>query len=233
MIRHALLFLLFISGSLLRAAEFSFEIGVDELQRHVYTLASEAFQGRKPATAGNDSAAAYIRRQLYLPNVFLLAENGYQPFSVVTALQLGERNELVLGDSSLTVGRDFMPFAFSESGVFEAPVVFAGYGFSIHSDSLVWDDYESVDVSGKWVLVLAGDLEPDEPKSLFAPYSAVRSKAFNAKDHGAAGVLAVAGRTFDAADELPKLSLQEGHASVGLPVIRLKREAGDRLPAPR
>ena len=40
----------------------------------------------------------------------------------------------------------FLRFPFSSSGFLSANVVFAGFGFSINTDSLVWDDYQTADV---------------------------------------------------------------------------------------
>lgn len=211
------------------AAKSSSEITVEELKVHVYYLASDVLNGRKPGTPEDAAAAAYIKEQVTLKSVNLLADDGVQRFEIVTSLQLGEANSLIVGDSTLQVQRDFMPFAFSESGAVDAPVVFAGYGFDIKTDSLTWNDYDSIDVAGKWVLLLRGDPELDDPRSPFAPFSGVRNKVFAAKDHGAAGVLLASGATFDAKDELPALLVQDGHSTTGLPVIQLKKPFADFL----
>ena len=203
-------------------------ITVQELQDHVSYLASDALAGRKPATAGDDSAAAYIKRQLAHKWV-TFPEDGFQHFDIVAALELGEGNVLAFDDTVLTVRRDFMPFAFSSGATLEAPAAFVGYGFDIKNDSLAWNDYDGIDVAGRWVLVLRGDPELDDPASPFAPHSGVRAKAFIAKDHGAAGVLTVSGENFDAKDDLPQLLVQDGHTSVGLPVVQIKKAFADLL----
>ncbi|MDZ7345456.1 MAG: M20/M25/M40 family metallo-hydrolase, partial [candidate division KSB1 bacterium] len=204
------------------------EITVRELMEHLFCPASDALAGRAPGTAGDDSAAAYILRQISLPNVRLLGDQGFQPFEITTSIRLGTKNTLFDGDSLLTAERDFMPLSFSASGSLDAAVVFAGYGFDLQTDSLSWNDYDSLDVAGKWVLLLRGDPELDRVDSPFASIASLRSKVITAKDHGAAGVLFVAGKAFDAKDDLPSLNLQEGSSPVDLPILQVKKRIVDQ-----
>ena len=95
----------------------------------------------------------------------------------------------------------------------------------LKSDSLKWNDYNGIDVKGKWVMILRGDPEPDNTKSLFIPFSADRDKALLAKDMGAAGVLMVSGPAFDPKDTFESLGT-EGF-SVDIPVLRIKKEVAD------
>ncbi len=67
--------------------------------------------------------------------------------------------------------KDFMPFAFSSDSAGEAEIIFAGYGFMIDEDSLKWNDYQGIDVKGKWVLILRADPEAEKSVSPFIPYS--------------------------------------------------------------
>jgi hypothetical protein len=53
--------------------------------------------------------------------------------------------------------KDFVPMPLSTSGTYEGPVVFAGYG--ITSETLQWDDYTGIDVTGKAVVVFRHDPE--------------------------------------------------------------------------
>jgi hypothetical protein len=122
---------------------------------------------------------------------------------------------------------DFMPLAFSSNTELESNVVFAGYGFNISADSLKWNDYNGIDVKGKWVMILRGDPEPENNKSPFISFSADRDKALLAKDMGAAGVLMVSGPVFDPQDTFEPLNL-EGY-SVDIPVLRIKKEVADNI----
>ena len=150
------------------------EITASELYDHIAFLASETLEGRKPGTAGGHAAASYIVDQLRRLRVQLLGEDGYQYFEVVIDVEAGEGNRLRVGDFQGTAGIDFIPLSFSENAALSAPVTFAGYGFDIESDSITWRDYDSVDVSGRWVMLLFGDPEIERMDSPFAAHSAPR-----------------------------------------------------------
>ena len=66
----------------------------------------------------------------------------------------------------------------------------------------MWNDYEGVDVTGKWVILLRGDPEMEKQESRFMLYGDDRDKVLIARDKGAAGVLFVSGKKFDANDDL-------------------------------
>ena len=102
-----------------------------------------------------------------------------------------------------------MPLAFSSNSGLESEVIFAGYGFNINNDSLKWNDYNGIDVKGKWVMILRADPEPENTISPFIPFSGDRDKALLAKDMGAAGVLLVSGPVFDPQDTFESLSTED------------------------
>ncbi|MEC7984838.1 MAG: M28 family peptidase, partial [Myxococcota bacterium] len=89
---------------------------------------------------------------------------------------------------------DWMVFPFSDEGSIEGEVVFAGYG--ITAPEYKWDDYKDIDVTGKIVLVLRREPGADDPNSAFdgtetTKYSYFQSKAMNAVQHGAKGMILV------------------------------------------
>ena len=205
------------------------ELSVDELEAHVRYLASDSLKGRKPGTPEDQLAAAYIKENIAGKNVQFLGEDGFQTLEIVSSLELGPNNVAELNGKGLAVESDYIPYSFSENGTLNAPVVFAGYGFDISQDSLIWNGYEGVDASDKWVLILRGDPELEDSNSPFALYSTLRKKVFVAKDHGAAGVIFVNGKAFDSKDELPDLLIKDSHISAGLPVIQLKKDKADAI----
>ncbi|MBN1479468.1 M20/M25/M40 family metallo-hydrolase [candidate division KSB1 bacterium] len=205
------------------------ELTVDELEAHLEFLASDALKGRLPGTLEDQRAAQYIKEEITARNVELLGQDGFQTFEIVSSIESGESNSANLNGEPLVFNQDYAPYSFSENGSLTAPIVFAGYGFHINTDSLTWLDYDNLDVAGKWVLILRGDPELNEPNSHFAPYSTLRKKVFVAKDFGVAGVIFVSGGIFDDKDELPELIINDSHISVGIPVIHLKKHKADRL----
>ena len=137
-------------------------------------------------------------------------------------LRQADHNNLRFGDFQGTFRQDFMPVAYSSNGTISSQVVFAGYGFDIDQDSLKWNDYEGVDVKGKWVMFFRGDPELDNNESKFIPYTEIRGKVLVAKDHGAAGVLIVTPVEVDKNDRLIGLHSENNDVTSGIPVINIK-----------
>ncbi len=198
-----------------------------ELKDHIEYLASDELQGRLPGTPGDLAAAEYIRDKMLKWGLEPLYDNGLQKFDIVADVKAGENCYFSTGGKEFIKGTDFQPFSISENGRLEAEVVFAGYGFSIDSDEIKWDDYNSIDIKGLWVMMLRADPEVDNAMSSFAAYSADRDKAMLAKDKGAGGVLLVSGEKFDPEDEFEGLT--KGEFSVGIPVLRISRSLADRI----
>ncbi len=200
------------------------EITEEELSEHIDYLASEKMKGRFPGTEGDIKSAEYIRDRLRSYGLTPAVNEGLQAFEIVSRLEAGPDNILEINNNNIESDK-FMPFAFSENANISGNIAFAGYGFDISSDTLKWNDYANIDVEGKWVLILRGDPEIDNPVSNFAQVSADRDKVMLAKDKGAAGVLLVSGKKYDSADEFE--SLAKGEYSTGIPVFRIKRDVAD------
>ena len=203
-------------------------ITIHELKQHVAFLASDSLKGRKPGTKGGQQAAEYIKNEISKLDLELLGNNGFQFFDVVTSVILGENNKLSFSGFTGTVGEDFIPFGFSKNDSITGEVVFSGYGFDVKTDSISWNDYSGLDVTGKWVMVLRGDPE-DNPHGIFSEHSSLRKKTLVARDHGAAGILFLSGPEFDEADELIPLVYDQSQSGSAIHVIHIKRSVADRI----
>lgn len=203
------------------------EVTDKELTRHVRYLSSDRLAGRQAGTQGDSLAASYIRKQLRIAGLIPLAEDGFQNFQVTSKAEPGENNYFIIDNKTYTPELDFKPMSFSENQSLESEVVFAGYGFSINNDSVSRDEYSSLDVKGKWVLILRGDPEPEKSDSYFIPFSKDRDKAMVARDKGAGGVIMVSGSSFDPSDSFDPLSLNDN--SAGIPALMIKRKVADKI----
>jgi hypothetical protein len=203
------------------------EITTEDLSRHISYLASEELAGRMTGSEGDSLAAEYIRKQFRSYGLIPAEGDGFQRFSVTSDLIATDKNSLVVEGTSLALNRDFMPLSISENGSAEAEVVFAGYGFTIESDTLNWNDYNGLDVKDKWVMVLRADPEVDNNASGFASVSSDRYKAMTARDMGAAGIIFVSGEKYDPADEFE--SLKKGDLTAGIPAVRVKRSVASQI----
>jgi Zn-dependent M28 family amino/carboxypeptidase len=205
------------------------EITVKELEQHVGFLASDNFGGRLPGTAGDKLSQAYIVGEYQRSGIELLANNGFQYFEVVTSAEAGEHNMFSYFGTEATVKEDFVPLSFSKNATLESAVCFVGYGFQVKNDSINWDDYKDIDVSGKWVVILRGEPGDESPDSPFAAQLGLREKVLTAKDNQAGGVLFVSGPEFDEEDELMRMFYDKSNADAGLPVFHVKRHILDSL----
>ncbi len=201
-----------------------------ELTEHVKYLASDSLRGRLTGSPDDSLAALYVKKQLSGYGLIPLSGDGFQRYSVTNKIIPGEKNFLKIADKNFNKTTDFMPVSFSGNGELNAAVVFAGYGFNISNDSVKWNDYENIDVKGKWALILRGDPEPDKVINGFIPFSSDRDKALAAKDQGAAGVLLVSGPVYDKEDKFDQLTPND--YSVNIPVLRIKREIADIITSP-
>jgi aminopeptidase YwaD len=199
------------------------EVTVNELRNHEKYLSSDSLKGRLTGSAGDSLAAEYIRKELTSFGLVPLAGDGWQRFEVTKRIIPGKNNSLIINGNSYTPDKDFVPLSFSSDGSMEAEVIFAGYGFNINNDSIKWNDYNGIDVQGKWVMILRADPEAENSKSPYIQYSSDRDKALLAKDMGAAGVLLVSGPVADPQDNFEQLGT-EGF-SVGIPALRISISA--------
>jgi Tol biopolymer transport system component len=197
------------------------------LMQHAAYLASDKLEGRKPGTEGNTLAAQYIAEQFRSMGLLPLGENGtfYQTFDVVTDLQLGKNNKLILQQNkkktTYTIDTDFRPLGFTSDTTISAGLVFAGYGIS--ATDLHYDDYAEINPAGKIALVLRGSPEGDTPHSQFGKFTPLRYKAMNARQKGAVGLIVVSPSEEDSADSLIKLRYDNSFSTSGISTVNVKR----------
>jgi hypothetical protein len=205
------------------------EITTQEVYDHIAYLASDSLKGRYPGSEGGKLASSYISQQLSDYGLTPIFENGYQHFKVVTGCSLGTSNYLLINGDTMQLNTDYRPLAFSENTEASAEVIFVGYGFEIESEKLKWNDYAMIDATGKWVMMLREDPEPDNMDSEFIPFATDRAKATLAKDKGAIGVLLVNGIQTSKTDEPLELTFDQNLSNAGLPIISISRATANKI----
>src|SRR6202161_4984712 len=184
---------------LLAGGLFAANVSSTEYLDIIKYLASPEMRGRATGSPELEKAAAYIRDQFRGMNLKPLSgASYYQDFDVTTSARLGQRNSLTYttGDKpeALRIQDDFIPLNLSGAGDVSGNLVFVGFG--ITAPEYNYDDYAGLDVTGKFVLVLAHEPQEYDEKSVFdgkiyTDHSQTYSKAANARKHGAAGVILV------------------------------------------
>jgi hypothetical protein len=162
--------------------------------RDVAWLSDPAREGRGVGTAGGDAAARWVAERMREAGLAPGGGDGFlQPFEAPVGARLVGENALALAGAPLADGA-WQPFTFSDDGAVEGELVWAGYGITAPQHG--WDDYAGLDVRGRIVVVAAHFPREDDPASPFRDpaafqYGEWRYKAANARDHGAAALLAV------------------------------------------
>ena len=137
------------------------------LLKNITVLASDAFDGRKPGTAGEDATVNYLVEQFKTVGLLPGAQNGSytQPVEL-----MGIRSEARLslkaggGDITMHNGADFVAASMRflpDVDVKNAQLVFVGYG--VQAPEYDWDDYKGMDMAGKTLVMLINDPAIPDP----------------------------------------------------------------------
>jgi len=156
------------------------------------TMASPRFAGRLTGHEGYTEAAKWAAGKF--------KEWGLKPIEPKTDysgfLQSYPSPYVVVDKSSMTLYIDgtpttlkpedeFLPLLFSASGKNKAGVVFVGWGIS--APELGYDDYQGIDVKGKFVLCFRGTPDPENLK--YDDHDQHRTRMKTAKEHGSIGLI--------------------------------------------
>ena len=132
-----------------------------EIDGHLRFLASDALEGRAPATRGGGLAAEYIAGQLRIAGVEPAVNGSYfqpVPIDVVGAVPSSIR-ALARGRATATLRYPEQVVVWagsaSERSAVNGELVFVGYGAT--APEYRWDDFKDVDVKGKVLLLLVND----------------------------------------------------------------------------
>ncbi len=159
---------LFVAPMLAHAADAP-KIDPARLSAHIKVLASDAFEGRGPATEGEKKAVAYIVDQMKtigLAPAGDLQKDGTRAWTQDVPLGKFEIQGPVA--AHVMIGNDHIALAQGEQvsiraamtnvdsvAIKDAPLVFVGYG--VKAPERNWDDFKGVDLKGKIAVVLIND----------------------------------------------------------------------------
>jgi Zn-dependent M28 family amino/carboxypeptidase len=179
------------------------QFSADRLTQDIRTLSSDAFEGRGPATPGEEKTIAYIADSMRAAGLQPAGGAGswYQKVPLLRTSIKGDP-KLVM-----TIAGQPMPLTQGEQisvrapltgqkhvNLNNVPLVFVGYG--VAAPERKWDDFKGVDVKGKLVVVLINDPDFETQKGDFGGkamtyYGRWTYKYEEAARRGAAGVLIV------------------------------------------
>ncbi len=171
-----------------------------ELKDHLYTYASDEFEGRETGTEGQKKAVNYLRQHYMDLGIPAAQENGDYFQNVPLEMAKLPEGSLKVNSKVYSLGEDFIAF-YPFEGKFKE-VVYAGYGI----DEEKYSDYQGLDVKGKVILVRSG--EPQLEDGTFLLTGSKKNSAWGnaseglekrveaAKARGAVAVLSLDGDNF-------------------------------------
>ncbi|NBU24766.1 MAG: M28 family peptidase [Gammaproteobacteria bacterium] len=146
------------AGAPLSAADF---------ERHIATLASDAFEGRKPGTAGERKTVDYLIAEFKRYGLQPGNKGSWTQEVPIVEITAGTDAQLRFGDVELAYGKDMVIWTkrvVPEVSIADSPMVFVGHG--VVAPELGWNDYAGVDMRGKTAVILINDpgFATDDPK---------------------------------------------------------------------
>ncbi|MCC4600890.1 M28 family metallopeptidase [Xanthomonas melonis] len=148
------------------------------ISRDVKELASDAYEGRGPATAGEDKTVAYLSQQFAAAGLQPGGDlkDGKRLWTQAVPLRRADivgTPTIALADAGksqpLTQGKQIAIRAAldgsSKVEIANAPLVFVGYG--VKAPERDWDDFKGVDLKGKIAVVLINDPDFETGKGAF------------------------------------------------------------------
>lgn len=173
------------------------EISAQRLSDGIRTISADDFQGRYPGTEGERMTLAWLQAQYEAMGLQPGGPNGewlqrvelkrYTPEGAATVSWTGPDGAV----HALEPGKDILVRAATNDGradVQGAGVVFAGYGIVAPERS--WDDYGTLDVRGKVVIVMPGEPDGEVFNGAYTTHHAsAAAKADQAFARGAVGVI--------------------------------------------
>ena len=168
-------------------------ITLDELKDHLYTYASDEFEGRETGTPGQKMAVEYIKSHYESLGIPAAKSDGDYFQKVPLQKSSVPVGEVTINGASFTIGESVVSFA-QAAGKYD-DMVYLGYGI----EDGTYSDYSNVDIQGKIVLIKSG--EPMEADSTYVLSGGTKSSIWSnrseaigkktqlAFDKGAKGVL--------------------------------------------
>ncbi|TKD66229.1 M28 family peptidase [Flavobacterium sp. ASW18X] len=164
-----------------------------DLKTHLYTYASDEFEGRETGTPGQKKAIAYLKAAYEELGIPAAKKDGDYFQKVPLAVSKVPEGSITIEGKTYNISADFVTMA---KAIYNSDeIVYAGYGIQTEN----YSDYNGLDVTGKLVLVKSGEpknsegnyiISGNQETSTWSNMSesiGLRSKA--AFDNGAVGLL--------------------------------------------
>ncbi len=123
----------------------------DDLKKHLYTYASDDFEGRETGQPGQKKAVAYLKEHYVKLGIPAAKSDGDYFQKVPLELKNLPTGTVTINGEELPIGEHIMSFWEATGKTDE--LVYVGYGIE-EGD---YSDYKGMDVDGKWVIMKGGE----------------------------------------------------------------------------
>jgi hypothetical protein len=209
------------------------EITAGDLLFHARKLSPQRKDTRPAGSPQEAITANYIADAFNLFGLTPMGDDStyYQEFTIASGVTLGkEGNNIHYGSKRLSTRfNEIIPWANSISSKIEGTLAWVGYG-KINPD-IGYNDYASVNVKGKVVLIIQNDHD-GIPKKDPDPYKVIAHKVHLAEDNGAVAVIIAPG--YGSGSEANYLSLKKFDPSIlisKIPVMQVSNRIASNIMA--
>lgn len=177
------------------------KISADKIQKHISYLGSDELEGRGTGSRGGELAANYLAKEFLNYELIPIGNNNtYYQYIQMHGSTAKESSKLILYDKNdnqflLNLSKDYILLNLGDQTYIPTPLplIFAGYG--ITAPEYDYNDYQSIDVEGKIVVVLEGEPLSDNKKYFDGVnptiYSFADAKKRLAISKGARGIIII------------------------------------------
>lgn len=130
---------------------FAETITQTDLKEHLFTYASDEFEGRETGQPGQKKAVEYLKSQYESLGIPAAQSDGDYFQEVPLEVSNVPTGSITINNNVFELGEDVVTFSSAEGNYDN--VVYAGYGIEEGS----YSDYKDLDVNGKLVLIKAGE----------------------------------------------------------------------------
>jgi Zn-dependent M28 family amino/carboxypeptidase len=143
-----------------------FHVAESDYRRHIETLASDAFEGRKPGSAGEARTLDYIEGEFRRLGLKPANGDSYRQSVPLVEITAATDAKLTISGAGASAGQS-LELAYgpdvllwtkrvqAQSAVTGSELVFVGHG--VVAPEYGWNDYAGVDMKGKTALILIND----------------------------------------------------------------------------
>ncbi|MEY2950882.1 MAG: hypothetical protein RLZZ248_2083 [Bacteroidota bacterium] len=176
-----------IESSVKEVEEFMSTINQEDLKQHLYTLASDDYEGRETTERGQKMAADYIAKHFYHLGLTGPVPNQPNPYFQPIEFKARKIKSATIRsiNTSLQAPQDFFGMGYFSAELPETPLIFAGYG--LQTDQFT--DVTAEEIKGKGLVLIDGVPRDNDGNPLVEKAPSLWQRIRRLSEQGAAFVI--------------------------------------------